>query len=121
MTIILAAAMLVTIGLVGLFVSYRGRSGFDADLPRQFAPVGMPLAAVPHVAASPRSGAVLIGNREKHRYHRADCPSVPAMSERNRVVLQSPENARTQGFEPCEKCRPPVAENGPPRQSSKPG
>jgi serine/threonine protein kinase len=111
-TIGLVAAILVLIGLAGLFFSYKGRSEPVVDVPGPAGSAPLPLVSKPPLASSPRYGVELIGNREKHRYHRADCASVAAMSERNRILLESPEDARAHGLEPCEKCRPPVAENG---------
>jgi serine/threonine protein kinase len=105
----LAAAILVMIGLSALVVSYNVKSELGAPVSQPAAPLSLPLVSTPPQAAVPVNGAELIGNREKHRYHRADCASVHAMLERNRIVLKSPEDARAQGLEPCEKCRPPVA------------
>jgi eukaryotic-like serine/threonine-protein kinase len=120
-TISLAAAVLVAIGLVALYVSNKGRSGPDVDVPDHAATSGSPLIPISTLASAPRYGLELIGNREKHRYHRADCAYVPAMSERNRIPLQSPEDARAHGLEPCEKCRPPVAEYDRAVTSGQPG
>jgi eukaryotic-like serine/threonine-protein kinase len=120
-TVSLAAAVLVAIGLVALYVSNKGRSGPDVDVPDHAATSGSPLIPISTLASAPRYGLELIGNREKHRYHRADCAYVPAMSERNRIPLQSPEDARAHGLEPCEKCRPPVAEYDRAVTSGQPG
>jgi eukaryotic-like serine/threonine-protein kinase len=120
-TIGLAAAILVMIALSALLFSYKSRSEPGARVLEPTAPAPLPLASIPPLASAPRYGVELIGNREKHRYHRADCASVPAMSERNRILLQSPEDARDQGLEACEKCRPPVAENRRPVPSGQPG
>jgi serine/threonine protein kinase len=119
-TIGVAALILVAIGSLGLFVSYKSRWGPDADVPEHLASAGLPAVSIPPLAATPRSGVELIGNREKHRYHRADCASAPAISERNRIRLQSPEEAKTLGLEPCEKCRPPVSGDGRARTSPGP-
>jgi serine/threonine protein kinase len=105
----LAAAILVMIGLSALVVSYKLKSELGAPVYQSATSPTLPLVSTPPQAAVPVNGAELIGNREKHRYHRADCTSVHAMLERNRIVLKSPEDARAQGLEPCEKCRPPVA------------
>ena len=120
-TISLAAATLVTIGLSALFFSYKVRSERGALVPEPAASAPLPVVSNPPSASASRYGVELIGNREKHRYHRADCASVPAMSERNRILLESPEDARAHGLEPCEKCRPPVAEDGPAASSGQPG
>jgi eukaryotic-like serine/threonine-protein kinase len=117
----LAAASLVMIGLSALFFSYKGRSEAGALVPGPAASAGSNLVSIPSLASAPKYAVELIGNREKHRYHRADCASVPAMSERNRILLQSPEDARAQGLEPCEKCRPPVAEHSRAATPNQPG
>jgi serine/threonine protein kinase len=117
----LATAVLATIGLLALFVSYKSHWGPRADVTDHPAPAGLPFVQNPHVAVTPRFGVELIGNREKHRYHRADCIYVPAILERNRAVLQSPQDAKRQGFEPCEKCRPPVSGIGQEPESGRPG
>jgi eukaryotic-like serine/threonine-protein kinase len=67
--------------------------------------------------ATAPGAARLIGNREKHIYHRPVCAALQAMAERNRVPFDSPELAASQGFRPCDKCHPPVARPSPPQNA----
>jgi serine/threonine protein kinase len=106
----MAAAILVMIGLSALVFSYKVKSELGAPpVSQPAASLSLPLVSTPPLATAARNGDELVGNREKHHYHRADCAYVHAMLERNRIVLKSPEDARAQGLLPCEKCRPPVA------------
>ncbi len=47
-----------------------------------------------------------IGNANTKKFHRSDCGSVKQMAEKNKVSLQSREEAIRQGYEPCTKCNP---------------
>jgi hypothetical protein len=114
LAIALAAALLLIVAALSLYIATRSWAGSHPDTTDHTQPTAVPLLAVPHpLAVTNGSVNQLIGNRERHRYHRADCPSVQAMSERNRIVLSGPEDARAQGLEPCEKCRPPATEDAP--------
>jgi methylphosphotriester-DNA--protein-cysteine methyltransferase len=55
------------------------------------------------VAKTPAQEA-LVGNRSSKKYHRASCKWAQSIKEKNRVALESPEDARRQGFEPCKEC-----------------
>lgn len=45
-----------------------------------------------------------IGNKNTKKFHRPDCSSLPA--EKNRVYLDSREEAVSEGFDPCQRCNP---------------
>ena len=45
-----------------------------------------------------------IGNKNTKKFHRPDCSSLPA--EKNRVYLDSREEAISEGFNPCQRCNP---------------
>ena len=45
-----------------------------------------------------------IGNTNTHRFHKPDCSGLPA--EQNRVILETREEAISQGFQPCGICKP---------------
>jgi competence protein ComEC len=63
--------------------------------------------AVPTTAAPPASGDCLfVGNKSSGVFHGASCGSVRQMSVANRVCLPSREEAISQGFRPCQNCRP---------------
>lgn len=46
----------------------------------------------------------IIGNKNSLKYHRATCPLAAKMSEYNRLILSSPEAARSEGYSPCRRC-----------------
>lgn len=50
--------------------------------------------------------APYIGNANTMKFHEASCSSVDSMSEANKVELFSRENAISQGYEPCKRCKP---------------
>lgn len=50
--------------------------------------------------------APYIGNKKTLKLHQRDCSSVSAMSDKNKVGFDSPEEAFRQGYEPCGVCRP---------------
>ena len=47
-----------------------------------------------------------IGNRNSHVFHLPSCSGVATMSEKNKVVFTSREEAVEQGYTPCSKCEP---------------
>ena len=49
---------------------------------------------------------VCIGNRNSHRFHRPECPSVDEMKESNKIALLSREGAMESGYAPCQRCLP---------------
>lgn len=52
------------------------------------------------------AAAPYIGNRNSHKFHYADCSSVDSMKEKNKVELQSREDAVSAGYIPCKRCNP---------------
>jgi eukaryotic-like serine/threonine-protein kinase len=109
-----AVAIVMIAAVATAFVFWNNRSRSLA-LPRGHdALVVLPTAAPSAPTSSQDGPSRLVGNLDKHRYHRANCASVHSIAERNRISLPSPEEAAARGFDPCEKCRPPVAEPEPP-------
>ena len=51
-------------------------------------------------------GNEYIGNKNSKVYHSSDCSSVGKMSDKNKVVLNSAEEAEENGYTPCQKCNP---------------
>ena len=47
-----------------------------------------------------------IGNRNSKRFHYPQCPSVLDMKEKNKVLLDSREEAIEKGYTPCGNCHP---------------
>jgi hypothetical protein len=66
----------------------------------------LPVAAIPKPVGSREASTSLVGNLDKHRYHRANCPYAASIADRNRILLTGTEDAVSRGFEPCERCRP---------------
>lgn len=50
--------------------------------------------------------SVYIGNRNSHVFHSASCNSVKNMSEKNKIVFQSRDEAIEKGYKPCSRCNP---------------
>lgn len=47
-----------------------------------------------------------IGNLNSHVFHYSDCSSVKKMSEKNKTVLSSKDDALNRSFTPCKRCNP---------------
>lgn len=47
-----------------------------------------------------------IANINTGKFHKPDCPSVTSMKEENKDYLESLEDARKMGYEPCGRCHP---------------
>jgi eukaryotic-like serine/threonine-protein kinase len=94
-------------------------TGPPPDRPRE--PIPHVLQGSARLPANPheRTGR-LIGNRETRLYHRASCFSVQSMATRNRYALEDSEQAASEGFRPCDKCRPPLHKAGPSARSGPP-
>jgi len=60
--------------------------------------------AAPPAEEQSRTGTPFVGNRSSHVYHRPDCKHLPEPD--NRVSIWSSEYATSQGYRPCEHCRP---------------
>lgn len=52
------------------------------------------------------SDAVYIGNKKSKRFHYASCSSVKDMKEKNKVELNTREEAIEKGYVPCKNCNP---------------
>lgn len=49
---------------------------------------------------------VYIGNKNSKKFHKGDCESVFAMSEKNKEYLYSRKDALVKGYSPCNNCNP---------------
>lgn len=58
------------------------------------------------VVDSNTNGVMYIGNKNSHKFHYPDCPSVAKMKEKNKVTLSSREEAIELGYDPCGNCKP---------------
>lgn len=47
-----------------------------------------------------------IGNKNSKVYHKSDCTSVDKMSDKNKVVFSSTEEAEENDYTPCKNCNP---------------
>lgn len=54
--------------------------------------------------AQDKTETAYIGNKNTKKFHRPDCSSLPA--EKNRVYLESREEAISEGFVGCKRCNP---------------
>lgn len=52
------------------------------------------------------SAAVYIGNKKSKKFHYASCSSVKDMKEKNKVELNTREEAIEKGYVPCKNCNP---------------
>lgn len=57
------------------------------------------------VEKTPVTG-VYVGNSNSHKFHYSDCKSVKKMSAKNKVELNSREDAINSGYTPCKICNP---------------
>jgi len=120
------ALILIVIGILSAWPSRNARPGSSAvGVEGLQSPNGARLAK-PAPPPSPPAGAGqgkktgsrtttpgaqtdevrLIGNKDKHRYHLATCPTLNSMNERNRIDLKSGEYAESLGYQPCGVCLP---------------
>lgn len=49
---------------------------------------------------------IYIGNKNTKTFHEPSCSGVSDMKDKNKVVLDSREEAIKKGFKPCKKCNP---------------
>lgn len=56
--------------------------------------------------AASSSNAAYIGNKNTKKFHYPNCGSVAQMKEKNKVPLDSREQAISQGYDPCGNCNP---------------
>ena len=47
-----------------------------------------------------------IGNKNTGKFHYSSCSSVDAMNPRNKVYIDSREEAIDMGYVPCKRCNP---------------
>lgn len=52
------------------------------------------------------SSASYIGNANTHKFHYSSCKSVSQMSDKNKVYLNSRDEAINAGYQPCKNCNP---------------
>lgn len=69
------------------------------------------VTATPGATATPSSvlamiGAAYIGNKNSMKFHNPDCSGVQSMKEKNKVLLESREEAIEKGYVPCGMCQP---------------
>ena len=58
------------------------------------------------ILPSDSNGQIYIGNKSKHVFHLESCSSVNRMSEKNKVMFATREEAIAEDYRPCEKCKP---------------
>lgn len=63
---------------------------------------------IPEGDSHPMADSTLtyIGNKKSQRFHLPTCPGVQTMSEKNKVILSSREEAIELGYSPCGTCNP---------------
>lgn len=66
------------------------------------APSASPPTPAPAEAADAAAPTHYIGNVNTHKFHLPDCSRLPA--EKNRVTLDSYDDAVSQGYEACKIC-----------------
>ncbi len=49
---------------------------------------------------------VFIGNKNSHKVHRSYCESIRDMNKNNQVVFHSIDEAKKEGYSPCNNCNP---------------
>ena len=47
-----------------------------------------------------------VGNKNSKKFHYSWCSSVSDMKEKNKITFHSREEAISDGYEPCKKCKP---------------
>lgn len=47
-----------------------------------------------------------VGNRNTRKFHHDHCSSVRQMADRNKVYIDTREEAIAAGYVPCQRCRP---------------
>lgn len=50
--------------------------------------------------------STFIGNKKSHVFHRSTCSSANTMSDKNKVLFTSRDEAIDAGYFPCGKCNP---------------
>lgn len=52
------------------------------------------------------SSSVYIGNKNSYKFHSSECEAVGKMSEKNKVIFNSRDDAINSGYNPCKICNP---------------
>lgn len=82
-----------------------GKSYTISAKPSGFAPVPVSKIVKQKSEGGSSSGSgSYIGNKNSHKFHRANCSRLPA--EKNRVYFKSRDEAIKTGYEPCKICEP---------------
>lgn len=104
-----------------LAVVYAGDTNVNAELlkrgyaevmyipPSEFDPYSWAGTTNPSVSKSTSSNTnagYYIGNRNSMKFHKPSCSSVKKMSEKNKVRLNSRQDAINGGYSPCGSCNP---------------
>ena len=69
-------------------------------------PAPKPTPAAQATAATDSSDCPYIGNQNSFKFHRATCEWAAKTAPKNRVCLQTREEAISKGFVPCKVCKP---------------
>jgi len=67
---------------------------------------GQTISIDDYVDPSDPDEPMYIGNRHSMKFHYPDCPGVAKTSPKNRIPLNSREEALALGYEPCGQCQP---------------
>ena len=73
---------------------YTGSSGSD------------PYEAASTASDTYETAEYYIGNRNSHVFHLPDCSGAKTMSESNKVIFYSRDKAVSDGYRPCNQCKP---------------
>ena len=92
----------------GLFVDGGGSSYSQASLPSQYSGSGSSSYSNSgyNAGSSSTSSQTYIGNKNTKKFHYPWCHSVDQMKEKNKVVLNSRNEAINKGYVPCKNCNP---------------
>ena len=82
-----------------------GTTAETTAAPTQTYTEAAPSTAAP-TAAAQTNAETYIGNSNTMKFHRPSCPSVARMSDSNKVILNSRDEAISQGYVPCKNCNP---------------
>jgi hypothetical protein len=52
--------------------------------------------------------AQYVGNSNSHKYHKTECKWAQKISPKNKVMLNSANEAISKGYQPCKVCKPPA-------------
>jgi deoxyribonuclease-1 len=68
--------------------------------------VKAPVTTAPTISTSPStsSSGEIIANKKSHIYHKPGCPDYDKVSEQNRVIFHSTEEAEKAGYRVAKNC-----------------